>query len=85
MTGRELAAIRKAAGLSQSELAKRAGIGRHAVSYWECKADIPHRWRWPWAVEQIGKVLTLPVYAAPNAPARGWVIRSRSIGCRIEP
>lgn len=35
MTGAELAAIRKVAGLSQTELSKRAGVSRHAVSYWE--------------------------------------------------
>lgn len=32
MTGAELAAIRRAAGLSQTDLARRVGIGRHAVS-----------------------------------------------------
>lgn len=37
MTGGELRTHRKAAGLTQAELAKRAGIGRHAVSYWECR------------------------------------------------
>ncbi|WP_199559606.1 HGGxSTG domain-containing protein [Paracoccus sediminilitoris] len=57
MTGAELAAIRKAAGLSQTELAQRAGIGRHAVSYWECKAKVE---RSAWAVERMGEVLTLP-------------------------
>ena len=75
MTGSELATLRKAAGLSQVKLARQAGIGRHAVSYWECKAHIPHRWRWPWAVEQIGKVLRLPDYHAPNARARARGVR----------
>ncbi|WP_340107794.1 helix-turn-helix transcriptional regulator [Pikeienuella sp. HZG-20] len=57
MTGAELAALRKAARLSQSALAQRAGIGRHSVSYWECKAQIDPR---AWAVERMGEVLTLP-------------------------
>ncbi|MFN4061225.1 MAG: HGGxSTG domain-containing protein [Paracoccus hibiscisoli] len=62
MTGAELAAIRKAARLSQTELAQRAGIGRHAVSYWECKPKVERR---AWAVERIAEVLSLP-----NVPAR---------------
>lgn len=57
MTGAELAAIRKAAGLSQIELAQRVGIGRHAVSYWECKARVELS---AWAVERMAQVLTLP-------------------------
>lgn len=61
MTGAELAIIRKAAGLSQTELAQRVGIGRHAVSYWECKAKVE---RDAWAVERMAEVLTLP-----DAPA----------------
>lgn len=57
MTGAELAAIRKAAGLSQAELAGRVGIGRHAVSYWECKREVE---RSAWAVERMAQVLALP-------------------------
>lgn len=63
MTGEELAAIRKAAGLSQVQLATLAGIGRHAVSYWECKPEVDRR---SWAVQRIGEVLTLP--HAPYRP-----------------
>ena len=36
-TGAELKAARKAGCLSQTELAAKAGISRHAVSYWECR------------------------------------------------
>ncbi|WP_176562700.1 HGGxSTG domain-containing protein [Paracoccus liaowanqingii] len=57
MTGAELAAMRKAAGLSQIKLAQRVGIGRHAVSYWECKAQVE---RHAWAVERMAEVLPLP-------------------------
>lgn len=57
MTGVELASIRKAAGLSQTKLAQRAGIGRHAVSYWECKPQVDRR---AWAVDRIAEVLPLP-------------------------
>ena len=63
MTGAELAAIRKAAGLSQTELAQRAGIGRHAVSYWECKAEVDLR---AWAIARMRQALTLPEYVRPQ-------------------
>lgn len=39
-TGAELKAARKAAGLSQIALAAKAGISRHAVSYWECRQNV---------------------------------------------
>ena len=57
MTGAELAAIRKAAGLSQGALARRVGIGRHAVMYWETRPVVDRR---AWAVQRIAAVLTLP-------------------------
>lgn len=73
MTGKELAAIRKAARLSQTELARRAGIGRHAVSYWECKAVLDLR---GWAVQRMARALgvSLPDYWQPNARARTWAV-----------
>lgn len=43
MTGAELAAIRRAAGLTKAELARRCGIGRDAVQYWERKTRVPLR------------------------------------------
>ncbi len=51
-TGAELAAARKAAGLSQTELAKKAEIGRDAVSYWECKPTIDPK---GWAVRKMAE------------------------------
>ncbi len=57
MTGEELAAIRLRAGLRQSDLAQRGGIGRHAVSYWENKARVD---RIAWAVQRMAEVLDLP-------------------------
>ncbi|MEI4471508.1 helix-turn-helix transcriptional regulator [Frigidibacter sp. MR17.24] len=62
MTGAELAAIRKAAGLSQTELGKRVGIGRHAVSYWETKDRVDP---YAWAVRRMEEVLDLPEKPAP--------------------
>ena len=69
MTGAELAAIRKAAGLSQSALAQRVGIGRHAVSYWERKPDVDLR---SWAVRRMAEALPLPDYCTRYARAGGW-------------
>lgn len=51
-TGTALRAARKAAGLSQTALGEKAGIGRHAVSYWECKAHIDQR---AWAVQRMAE------------------------------
>ena len=53
-SGAALRAARKAAGLSQSALGAKAGIGRHAVSYWECKPTIDRR---GWAVERMAKAV----------------------------
>jgi transcriptional regulator with XRE-family HTH domain len=38
MTGAELRRLRRAAGLTQGDLASHAGYGREAVGYWEAKA-----------------------------------------------
>ncbi|WP_405403616.1 HGGxSTG domain-containing protein [Paracoccus sp. Ld10] len=72
MTGVELAAIRKATGLSQTELAQRAGIGRHAVSYWECKPQVD---RCAWAVERMAGALSLPDMPARHPVAICWAAR----------
>ncbi|PTV94685.1 helix-turn-helix protein [Rhodobacter aestuarii] len=79
MTGPELAAIRKTAGLSQAELAQRAGIGRHAVSYWENRPSVDLR---AWAISRMAKVLELP-----KPPALGWRLRStweRDLEAQVE-
>lgn len=69
MTGAELAAIRKAAGLSQIELARRVGIGRHTVSYWENR---PRVIRGAWAVQRMAEVLPLPDFTSPVCARTGW-------------
>lgn len=72
ITGAELRAYRTKAGLTQATLAKKARIGRHAVSYWECKARVPLR---GWAVERMLEAMGLDpcrIFTAYNAPARGW-------------
>lgn len=72
MTGAELAGLRKAAGLSQAALAKRVGIGRHAVSYWETKAEVDRR---AWAVDRMAEVLPLPEIPPITRPHAGWAER----------
>ena len=72
MTGAELAAIRKAAGLSQTALARRVGIGRHAVSYWECKPVVDRR---GWAVKRMAEVLKLPDLPVVQRTHTAWAER----------
>ena len=58
--------------MSQAALARRAEIGRHAVSYWECREDVDLH---GWAVRRILTALgvdPLPVYSRSNARARAW-------------
>lgn len=49
-SGAELRAARKAGGLSQTMLGARAGLSRHSVSYWECRATVDPR---GWAVQRM--------------------------------
>lgn len=81
MTGRELAELRRAARLSQAELARRAGIGRHAVSYWECKSRVARN---AWAVRKIGEFLTFPAlaprrYGRANGPSPMELAEARAL------
>ncbi|WP_376873307.1 HGGxSTG domain-containing protein [Albirhodobacter sp. R86504] len=64
MTGAELAALRRAASLSQTDLGRLAGLGRQTVSYWERKPKVDLRAH---ALRQIGMILALP---PPNRPIR---------------
>ena len=78
MTGAELATARKREGLTQAELAKRARIGRHAVSYWENKHSLDPR---GWAVGRMVGALgldPLPYFYTPNAHARGWGVTAHA-------
>jgi transcriptional regulator with XRE-family HTH domain len=71
VTGAELRAHRKAAGLSQIELARRAAVGRHAVQYWEAGAHVDPR---GWAPKRLCEVLgltPLPVFRHQYTRARG--------------
>ncbi|MCF7700922.1 helix-turn-helix domain-containing protein [Loktanella sp. M215] len=47
MTGAELQALRRAAGINQADMGTKIGCTRHSVSYWECKGLLPrHAVRW---------------------------------------
>ncbi len=78
IAGAELRAERKAAGLSQANLAERAGIGRHAVVYWEKKPE--KFWR-GWAIQRMFKVLGLTVlsvyYTTTRARVDGDLLKDR--------
>ena len=54
ITGPQLRQLRKAKGMTQTQLAEAAGCGRHTVSYWETKAAPFYR---GWAVDRFGEVL----------------------------
>lgn len=64
ITGADLRAQRKAAGLTQAELAHRAEVCRGTVSDWERKDRVPLRWGAPAA---IADVLDLPDWLANSA------------------
>jgi transcriptional regulator with XRE-family HTH domain len=51
-SGAELRAARKAGGLSQTALGAKAGISRHAVSYWECRTAVDPK---GWAVQRMAE------------------------------
>ena len=71
-SGRELAARRKAEGLTQVELAQRAEVGRSAVQYWEAKQAIDPR---SWAVVRMASALrwSLSAWSTNHyAHAGGW-------------
>lgn len=70
LRGQDIRDARKSAGLSQAELAKLAGIGRHAVSYWECKVSFRGR---GYALQRIATALgkQLPHFATPASGPRG--------------
>lgn len=61
-TGKDLAALRRRAGMSQASLAQRVGISRQTVSYWEGKPALD------------GRAATLTKIACALDPSGGEVI-----------
>lgn len=99
LTGKNLAALRKAAGLNQAQLANRAHIGRHAVSYWETSDHVDVR---AYAVRRMAVVLgvdlqtyVLPlakfatvanlIPAPPSAPKRCGATNRKGLPCAMKP
>ncbi|WP_414714034.1 HGGxSTG domain-containing protein [Shinella sp.] len=99
LTGKGLAAARKEAGLSQSQLAKRAYIGRHAVSYWETSDHVDPS---AYAVRLMAVILGIDLKAyelpsrktaavadlepgAPPQPARCGARNRRGFSCAMKP
>lgn len=69
MTGAQLRARRKSAGLSQTALATQAGVSRDAVQYWEAKGEVDVR---GWAPRRLLGVLGVKVYQRPLRARAGW-------------
>jgi transcriptional regulator with XRE-family HTH domain len=73
MTGAELRAARKAAKISQADLAKRVGVSRDTVQYWEAKHQIGRFSVGERMVLALGLQINLP----PNARTGGWSLSWR--------
>ena len=74
ITGADLRAFRKAAKLTQAELAKLAGVSRDTVQYWEAKDRVPLRYGAP---AKFAEVLDLPEdagFSDHSARARGRAV-----------
>lgn len=65
MTGADLRAARKAAKMTQADLATRIGVSRDTVQYWEAKAIIGFHGAW----RLMAEVLGLREYLASSARA----------------
>lgn len=72
ITGGDLRAYRKAAKLTQADLASRAGVCRDTVQYWEAKDQVPLRWGAPAALATALGVPKNADFPKVSAPARGW-------------
>ena len=67
--GAELAVRRKAAGLTQRQLAARAEVGRTAVQYWEAAPTLdPGGWAVQRMAEALGWYVSRPVFTTATRP-----------------
>ena len=82
ITGPELKAIRRKAGINQTEMGKLTGFSRHAVSYWETKTrDIT--WRdcrnsCPEGMLRVLGISLLPNFTRPVRAREDRVLRFRT-------
>lgn len=72
MTGAELRAARKAAKVTQADLAKRIGVSRDTVQYWEAKAQIGWHGAWRLMAEALGLRINFPSNARAGAWGVSW-------------
>ena len=84
-TGKDLAALRRRAGMSQASLAQRVGISRQTVSYWEGKPALDGRaatlTKIACALDPSGGEVILnsrPAWASSPCISRGWSCRNIS-------
>ncbi len=81
LSGADLRRHRRDAGLTQTQLAKRAGVSRETVQYWEAKPAIDWRFGAP---NRFAEALGLRVYVTTNARVGGWGLRlDREIETRL--
>ncbi len=76
LSGQDLAALRREAGLTQAELARAAGLGRPAVIYWEKKPRVNP---WRWAPQRIMETLEVSV-VQPAVLSSRTTTRTRARG-----
>ncbi len=72
LTGVELRGCRKAANLTQAELARRAGFARDAVCYWEGKDRVPLRSGAPAAFAKVLGLSENAGFSRLYTRARSW-------------
>ncbi|MBB1498543.1 helix-turn-helix transcriptional regulator [Paracoccus sp. MC1862] len=73
--GAELAARRKAAGLTQRQLAAKAEVGRTAVQYWEAAPHLdPRGWAVERMAEALGWYIPRPVFGTDTHARGGGVL-----------
>lgn len=73
LSGQHLKAARRVAGINQTDMGKRIGCSRHAISYWETKAAITSRqvhFGVPKRMCDVLGIEVLPIYLT-NTRARG--------------
>ena len=72
LTGKDLKRLRRARGVNQSEMGRMIGIGRHSVSYWECKPAFDLKWPYRGRPLEMLTALgyDLPIFVMPMR-ARG--------------
>lgn len=78
LTGPELKAARRKAGISQTAMAELIGCSRHSVSYWETKPqEMDHnalKWGVPALMLEVLGIEVLPIYRQSKRARGGGVL-----------